>query len=573
MSAYTLGGSLMNSAENFPWIPFYTNFADALVPYQHKRGKLLSKLQDAFSSIHMNLPTLEEKGREPEDIDPFTVFALFNKTNLSNATRQGIISALKAEFTVAGEVPDDFPGIPVLSPFSAAFYAFKKERKNEDIENLWHVFDCALTLAAKDTPQNRDAFCAAFDQALAQRQVKWNLSMGLFWIRPFAFLNLDRCNRDFLEEHQAQFPFLEKVPATIFKTVPNGSTYLSLCDAFKELFSSGHSAYSSFPDLSREAWFYSKRQPAPKKEKDAPSPAPQPQPLVSQTSGGTYTREDFLNEVFLEAHEYDELARTLKHKKNLILQGPPGVGKTYVAKRLAAALAGRKDTGRVKLIQFHQNMSYEDFIMGFRPTESGFELKPGVFYTFCKEAEKEKDTPYFLIIDEINRGNTSKIFGDMFMLLENDKRGTGNEVQLLYKDEKFSIPKNLYIIGTMNTADRSLAMLDYALRRRFAFYDLKPAFDEGSKFSKDAEGLKSEELHALLKAIRVLNDKIAHDPALGEGFCIGHSYFIDKNNTRVSADHLDTIVKYELIPLIREYCYDDPEKAEKWSEPLSAAIK
>lgn len=559
----------MNTAEKFPWIPFYTNFASALVPYQHKRAELIKKLLAVFASIGMKFPTLE-KGALPEDIDPFTVFALFNK-NITKAKRPAIIRGLKAAFDVAGEVPDDFPGIPLLNPFSANFYAFKGERGEEDIENLWKIFRHALELTARETPQNREAFCTAFDQALRQKRVKWNLTMGLFWVRPFAFLSLDSCNRDFLEEHLAQFPFLEKVPPTIFKSVPNGSTYLSLCDAFKKLFSSGRSAYSSFPDLSSQAWFDSQRPQAPKKEKDAPRRVSQQSPQ-SQPAGGTYTKDDFLNEVFLEPDEYDALALALKHKKNLILQGPPGVGKTYVAKRLASAFAGRKDTGRIKAIQFHQNTSYEDFIMGFRPGEKGFELKPGVFYTFCKEAEKEKATPYFLIIDEINRGNTSKIFGDMFMLLEKDKRGEENGIPLLYKpEENFSIPENLFIIGTMNTADRSLAMLDYALRRRFAFYDLEPAFGT-AKFADYAQGLKSEAFTALVRTVEEVNRAIADDPALGEGFCIGHSYFSDFTPQELTPAKLRTIVDHELVPLLREYWFDNPEAAEKWSDRLRAAL-
>lgn len=159
--------------------------------------------------------------------------------------------------------------------------------------------------------------------------------------------------------------------------------------------------------------------------------------------------------------EYDQLTSILQMKKNIILQGAPGVGKTFVAERLAFSLMGKPDLERVMTIQFHQSYSYEDFIMGFRPSTSGFELRRGAFYTFCKKAESDKNHDYFFIIDEINRGNLSKIFGELFMLIENDKRG--KSLQLLYSDEQFSIPENLYIIGMMNTADRSLALLDYAL--------------------------------------------------------------------------------------------------------------
>lgn len=170
-----------------------------------------------------------------------------------------------------------------------------------------------------------------------------------------------------------------------------------------------------------------------------------------------YTRKDFLKDVYMSEEDYNRLTGVLCNKKNIILQGAPGVGKTYVAKRLAYSIMGVKDVERVKMVQFHQSYSYEDFIMGFRPTLSGFELKKGAFYNFCKKAEIDSDNDYFFIIDEINRGNLSKIFGELFMLIEKDKRGS--ELQLLYSDEKFAVPKNVYIIGMMNTADRSLAKI------------------------------------------------------------------------------------------------------------------
>lgn len=281
-----------------------------------------------------------------------------------------------------------------------------------------------------------------------------------------------------------------------------------------------------------------------------------------------YTKADFLEKVYMTEEEYDDLVTLVRTKKNVILQGAPGVGKTFVAKRLAYSMMGVKDTTRVMMIQFHQSYSYEDFIMGYRPNEKGFELKKGAFYKFCKDAKDDIENEYFFIIDEINRGNLSKIFGELFMLIENDKRGI--EMQLLYSDEFFSVPKNVHIIGMMNTADRSLAMLDYALRRRFAFYDMKPGFDTDG-FCKYRDSLNSEKFNRLILEVQRLNRVIAEDDSLGEGFCIGHSYFseLEEINDKI----LNNIVRYEMIPLIKEYWFDEPSKVEEWSANLWRAIK
>lgn len=281
-----------------------------------------------------------------------------------------------------------------------------------------------------------------------------------------------------------------------------------------------------------------------------------------------YSKDDFLMDVYVSDKDYQDITSLIQKKKNVILQGAPGVGKTWAAKRLAYSMMGVKDPSRVMMIQFHQSYSYEDFIMGFRPSEKGFQLKKGPFYTFCKEAEVDSDNDYFFIIDEINRGNLSRIFGELFMLIEADKRG--NELLLLYSEEKFSVPKNIHIIGTMNTADRSLAMLDYALRRRFAFYGLKPAF-QSEGFRTYKKGLNNQKLDKLVSCVEKLNEIIAKDDSLGDGFCIGHSYFC--NLEVVDDQALSGIVEYELIPLLREYWFDEPDKIREWSDELRSSIR
>ena len=283
-----------------------------------------------------------------------------------------------------------------------------------------------------------------------------------------------------------------------------------------------------------------------------------------------YSSADFLSDVYMSEQDYETLVNVLKMKKNIILQGAPGVGKTFTAKRLAYSIIGAKNPDRVQMIQFHQSYSYEDFIEGYRPTENGFTIKKGSFYKFCKLAEEDDENDYFFIIDEINRGNLSKIFGELFMLIEKDKRGI--ELQLLYSDENFSVPANVYIIGMMNTADRSLAMLDYALRRRFSFFTMKPGFNAPG-FQAYQDSRKSDDFNKLIACVKQLNSKIAEDISLGEGFCIGHSYFCSLTPETANTQTLSSIVEYELIPLLKEYWFDEPANVIDWGDRLRSAVK
>lgn len=283
-----------------------------------------------------------------------------------------------------------------------------------------------------------------------------------------------------------------------------------------------------------------------------------------------YSAEEFLKSVYMDRDQYNAIVGLLKTKKNIILQGAPGVGKTFVAKRLAYSMMGVKDVSRVKLIQFHQSYSYEDFIEGYRPSGAGFELLKGAFYSFCKKAADDEENAYFFIIDEINRGNLSKIFGELFMLIESDKRG--NELQLLYSRELFYVPKNVHIIGMMNTADRSLAMLDYALRRRFAFVELRPAFDSDG-FREYCSGLDNSRFEALVREVVALNKAIAADESLGDGFCIGHSYFCNMDADSCTDAALASIVEYELIPMLKEYWFDEPGKVREWADRLRRPLR
>ncbi|WP_230397479.1 AAA family ATPase [Novisyntrophococcus fermenticellae] len=291
-------------------------------------------------------------------------------------------------------------------------------------------------------------------------------------------------------------------------------------------------------------------------------------PLIQEEKSEKYDKADFLNEVYMTESRYDMLLSVLKNKKNIILQGAPGVGKTFAAKRLAYSMIGEKDENRIEFVQFHQNYSYEDFMMGYKPVNDGFELKYGIFYRFCQKAANQPDKDFFFIIDEINRGNMSKIFGELLMLIECDYRGT--KATLAYNGLSFAVPKNLYIIGMMNTADRSLAMIDYALRRRFSFFEIEPGFDSEG-FVKYQNGLNNETFNTLIERIKELNKEIALDKSLGKGFCIGHSYFCGQ--AICTDEWMNSIIDYDILPMLSEYWFDDSGKLQRWENILRGVFQ
>ena len=714
----------------FTWLPFYQEFADRLLEYQNDRPALVQKVVKVFKMTGMRQPTLE-KDNELEDIDPFTIFALFNK-GITDANRRTLISGFRAEFQIQAPVPADFDGIPLVNILSATFYYFKEDRQDGDIAHLWDVFSSALALAAEETDTNRQHFIQSYDTVLKQRGVRWNITMGLYWIRPHFFISLDSRNRKFLSEPSNMFDETVRAAVSAMKSPPSGEAYLAFLTDCRAALRSETCDFSSFPELSYRAWCFTDGEKPPSgagtgpdgevptvhywlyspgegaaewesfyekgvmglgwkslgdlsayPSKDAITKAlkeslggnssyrntanatwqfvhdlkqgdiilakrgrseiigrgvvtsdysfdssisskypnirsvqwtdrgswPIDESLAlktltdisnypnlvakinslfpvtdDDTDGGpdvppgisdeypAYTQDQFLEQVYIGEDAYQTLVGVLKNKKNIILQGAPGVGKTFVAKRLAYSIMGVMDINRVKMVQFHQSYSYEDFIMGIRPSQQGYVLKTGAFYNFCKLAQDDSDNDYFFIIDEINRGNLSKIFGELFMLIENDKRGSHNKLQLLYSDELFYVPENLYIIGMMNTADRSLALLDYALRRRFAFFDLKPAFSSEG-FRAYQASLNSPRFDKLIRCVQSLNEQIARDESLGDGFCIGHSYFCNLTTDSLTDAVLSGIVEYELIPMLKEYWFDEPYRVREWSDNLRGALR
>lgn len=707
--------------KRFQWTEFYMELASALLPYKNNRSELIAKLKTIFADAGMNFP-FKERGKEVyEDICPFTVFGSFNK-GITNANRIALLEQFAKQFSIKAAVPTEFDGIPVVMNLSAWFFAYKENRGEHDIDNLWDLLEKAIAYSDEASTDNKNAFIAVYDTVIKQKMIKWNITMGLYWARPYTFINLDSTNRAFITDVDNMPHYFTTIFSDINKGLPDGRNYLFMCEQAKNALNQKEYEYHSFPELSYYAWksnqsgkteetttttvdsniketnywiyspgdnasmwdeFYKsgimgigwddvtdlKGFSSKEEIKDFMKKVYDPSysyknnahclwqfaneikvgdvifvkkgmhkiigkgivtsDYIYDTSRSTYrhirkvdwqnkgewehpgqavmktltnisaypdyvqkllalfaedtseevseqkeikyplySKDDFLNEVYMDEDTYNTLTELLEAKYNVILQGAPGVGKTFAAKRLAYSIMGQKDTSRVAMVQFHQSYSYEDFIQGYRPSKDGFELENGTFYKFCKEAEEDNERPYFFIIDEINRGNLSKILGELMMLIEKDKRG--EKIKLLYSNEWFTVPQNVRIIGMMNTADRSLALMDYALRRRFAFFDFAPAFSSEG-FKNYLAEKNSPKLESLITAIESLNNTISSDESLGDGFRIGHSYFC--TDGEITDEWLKSVVEYEVIPLIKEYWFDEPTKVRDWSATLRSAIK
>lgn len=286
----------------------------------------------------------------------------------------------------------------------------------------------------------------------------------------------------------------------------------------------------------------------------------------------SYTFDKDPDKPFIAKEKFLHIVELLWRFKNIILQGAPGVGKTFLARRIAYQMMGQEDDSRIAMVQFHQSYSYEDFIQGIRPTATGFKVKDGIFYKFCKKALEHPEEAYFFIIDEINRGNISKIFGELMMLIEADNRKSKYAISLTYsedEDDTFYIPENVYLIGCMNTADRSLAQLDYALRRRFSFVTLEPEFNKTFQDFLIGKGLSKTFVKDICERLRKVNERIKGEELLGPGKMIGHSYFCDFSKAAKEEEWWKDILDYQILPYLKEICFDEDSIYQELEQTLT----
>ena len=687
--------------DTFNWSNFYEEFATTLLKYKNDRENLLSKIKSVYKEIGMKLPKMENNG-EIFDIDPFTVFGLFNK-GINDGNRKRILGGISSQFNLKNEIPYSFDGIPLVNNLSAAFFYFSEERGKNDINNLWEVFESAIRYADNPTQENKLKIESAYDKVIKQKGIQWNITMGLYWIRPNTYINLDSKNREFIiSEKILPEQFIKEINQ--FKNIPNGEQYIQLCDLLLDKIKYGKYGYINFKELSFMA----------------------------------YEQDDYRPAV----NKYNKQNTDIS--KNTILYGPPGTGKTYNTVMYAVAIIENKkledikrenytkvidrynkykEDGVIEFTTFHQSYGYEEFIEGIKPvihsdeedeTDIQYEVVPGLFKKFCDIAGKpilrkekcdiginesptiwkislegsgenstrtecmknehirigydeygreitnlfkgaagrhilnyfindmsigdivmscydcntvdaigvvtgeyewhneypeykrlrkvnwivkgikeniikinngsrlsnptvyklrmdlsdvmeiiekyskntieveEKKKNHVFIIDEINRGNISKIFGELITLIEPTKRigqTEGQKVRLPYSQKLFGVPNNVYLIGTMNTADRSIATIDTALRRRFNFKEMLP--DEEVLDGIYVEYVSIKDIFIKMnKRITVLFDR---------EHTLGHAYFLPLKDAP-TIETLANIFENSIIPLLQEYFYEDYEK-------------
>jgi 5-methylcytosine-specific restriction enzyme B len=566
----------------FKWTQFYEEFADKLLAYKDDRASLMAaihELPNKIGSISVLQDQPEEGAKELlADICPFTVFGLFNR-GITDANRIAIANELAAFLKVETPVPNSFEGIPIVNNQRSWFFGYKYRRGEGDIDTLWTLFEAAIEHANNSEADTAEVLSGAYGTATKCWGTGWNLSMGLYWIRPWKYLTLDG---------QSQTYITKKLGLEIGKNGEKGrcdsNDYFGLIEDLETRFQEDAYPVHSFPELSLSAWLFKDTEPTvyPKATDcdDETLYVEEGNVVVPTIPIESYTIDDIIADgCFLDRESIVKIITQLRHKKNLILQGPPGTGKTWLAKKLAYALMGQKDENSLRAVQFHPNLSYEDFVRGWRPSGEGkLTLVDGPFLEMINQAKKDPSIKHVVVIEEINRGNPAQILGEMLTLLEADKRTPNEALELSYRrveGERVHIPANLYVIGTMNIADRSLALVDLALRRRFAFFELKPVLgDTWRNWVHSKAGIDNEFLQLIEQRLVSLNNEISVDRNLGPQFKIGHSYITPPLNTKVedASEWFHGVVETEIGPLLEEYWFDDKERAIKSKHILVEGI-
>jgi len=555
--------------ERFPWIPFYQEFANRLLTYKERRGELVAGLKRLAKSF----PQLNHLGADRRangsigfvrDICPFTVMGIFNR-GIRPDSRHEIAEALRKLIGVELAAPTSWDALPILNNLNSWLFPQEAERDADHMDVLWRVLEAALAYEDKRDERTRERFAHLFDKAMPLKGVGWNLTFALYWVRPQFFPPLDKNTRALLADELGM-----KVGASRTQRRCTAHEYLQLMENLEERLQQADSPFTSLPGLSLAAWKASRLAML---EEDEDVVEVEGSPPASP-----YLVDDLKDEgAFLSRERILETLDRLRDKKNLILQGAPGTGKTWLARRLGWLLVGFQDQERVRAVQFHPNLSYEDFVRGYRPMgEQGLRSTDGVFLEMVRQAREDPATPHVLVIEEINRGNPAQVFGELLTLLEADKRRPEDALRLGYPDEdglptQLWLPDNLFLIGTMNIADRSLALVDFALRRRFAFVTLEPCLDDRwLRWVVDRRGMDAALAREIGRRMDRLNEDISRDSRLGPAFRVGHSFVTPRRSLTPATTWAwyEQVVRTEIQPQLEEYWFDAPEACRRAVDAL-----
>ena len=524
---------------------FYQAVADKLLEYRDNRTPLI----EGIHNLALTVPNLSYLKNDKfadgttgplKDICPFTAIGTFNR-GTTDDNRRTVATSLAEFLSVDVPVPESFAGIPVLDNRNSWFFGRAGDRGEGDIDALWSCLDAASRLADSNLPENRAEFVQAYHAAARVRGVSWKLSIGLFWVRPWSFVSLDSRSRKYITD---------RLSLDIPEKPSDSEGYLELLDSLNVRFRQDDALVHSFPELSLEAWHDRDRDES-ESLQESNSPEPDPGADNKEQEG--------------DASKHPPL--------NRIYYGPPGTGKTYEVSRLLERRYGKSDSKRFTFVTFHQSYGYEEFVEGLRPVldqeaaigQVRYEIRAGAFKKLCDRARQDPDRRYAMVIDEINRGNISKIFGELITLAEPDKReGEPNviTVKLPYSGKNFSVPPNVDIIGTMNTADRSLALLDTALRRRFEFVPMMP--DTRDTDGAPLGGLRvTVEEHEIdiPRMLAAINRRI--EALYDRDHCIGHAYLMAVRDAEDGPERimaLEQAFRGYVLPLLEEYFFEDWQK-------------